>query len=108
MKGLREIMRYTFRYRGLSFLVILCNFLFVVFELLSLALFIPFLQVIFENGEQTEVLSSPVYDGTFTGIFSYFSEWYQYEMQVMSNDNPMGALLFVCISVAIKNDTNEK
>lgn len=94
-------MRYTFKYKGLSFLVILCNLLYVVFELLSLALFIPFLQVIFMKGEDQEKILEPVYDGSFMGFFKYISELYQFQMQEMSQNNPMGALLFVCITVAI-------
>ena len=94
-------MRYTFKYKGLSFLVILCNLLYVVFELLSLALFIPFLQVIFMKGEDQEKILEPVYDGSFMGFFKYISELYQFQMQEISQNNPMGALLFVCITVAI-------
>ena len=101
MKGLREIMGYTFKYRGLSFLVIVCNLLFVIFELLSLALFIPFLTTIFSESDTTEVLAEPHYSGGFLSFFEYCSDYYKYYMQEASADNPLGALLFVCITVAI-------
>ena len=53
------------------------------------------------KGEDQEKILEPVYDGSFMGFFKYISELYQFQMQEMSQNNPMGALLFVCITVAI-------
>lgn len=102
MKGILEIYKYTFQYRGTAILVIVCNILFVLFNLLSLALFVPFLQVIFNSGVSTsEKLVKPIYDGSFLGFFEYAGKWYNYEMYLMSHSDPKGALLFVCITVLI-------
>lgn len=64
-----------------------------------MALFIPFLKLLFEGAD--EVVKRPVYDGSFTGFFKYAGESYNYEMYSMTQADPKGALLFVCITVAI-------
>lgn len=101
MKGLREIIGYSFKYRGAAFLVIVCNILYVIFNLLSFALFVPFLQILFDKEKAIEAVTQPVYDGGFVNFFKYCSEYFSYVMQDMSQADPKGALLFVCISVAI-------
>ena len=91
----------TFKYKGTAALVIFYNLLFVVFNLISLVLFVPFLQIIFPSGEAKEEVIKPVFNGRFTGLFDYISNGYEYFMYTMAEDNPKEALLFVCISVAI-------
>ena len=98
MKDILQIYRYTFAYRGRAILVILCNLLFVLFNLLSLVLFIPFLQLIFNPKKQYDLIK-PVWDGSVGGIISYTKDKYQYFMQEMVNTDPKQALFFVCISV---------
>ena len=100
MKNFIQIYRYTFKYRWTAITVILCNLGFVIFNLVSMALFIPFLKLLFEGTEDI-VISPPVYDGSFTGFFRYAGESYNYEMYSMTEADPKGALLFVCITVAI-------
>lgn len=102
MKNILEIYRHTFKYKGLAILVIFYNLLFVVFNLISMVLFIPFLQLIFpESTGQTIVLVKPVYDGTFSGTISYVTDYYNYFTQSMVAENPKNALLFVCLSVMV-------
>ncbi len=101
MKGLREIISYSFKYRGTAFLVIVCNILYVIFNLLSFALFVPFLQILFNKEEVVEIATRPIYEGGFVNFFKYCSDYFSYVMQDMSQADPKGALLFVCISVAI-------
>ena len=100
MKDILEIYRYTFKYRLTAVTVILCNLGFVIFNLISLALFIPFLKVIFD-GADAEVVTKPVMDGSVLGFFKYWGEWYNYQMYIMAENDPKGALLFVCVTVAI-------
>lgn len=100
MKGILEIYRYTFVYKWIALAVILCNLLFVIFNLLSLALFVPFLQVIF-NGETNIELTRPVYEGGFLAFFDFVGKFYEFKMHSMSNADPKGALFFVCVSVMI-------
>lgn len=101
MKDIIEIYRHTFKYRSLALLVILSNILYVVFNLISLALFVPFLQVIFNEEQAIEVFSEPIYSGGFLDFFKYAGEYYQYFMQTSSQSDPKGALFFVCVTVAI-------
>jgi len=101
MKDILEIYRYTFKYRGLALLIIVSNIFYVIFNLVSLALFVPFLQVIFNSEKTTEVLVEPIYEGGFLNSFRYLGEYYQYYMQTSSQSDPKGALFFVCVTVAI-------
>lgn len=98
MKATRQIYKYTFSYRGLAVLTILSNLLFVVFNLVSILLFIPVLQLIFNPGKSA-ILEEPVYQGGFMEAFEYIPKWYNFVMQGMVNENPKGALLFVCLTV---------
>jgi len=100
MKSLLEIYRYTFSYRWQAIMTIVFNLLFVIFNLVSLVLFIPFLQMIFKTEEAKEVIKKPVYDGVLH-IVDYVSDWYQFQMQEMVNKDPKDALFFVCFTVFI-------
>lgn len=101
MKDFLEIYRYTFTYKTKAILVIVCNLLFVIFNLLSLILFIPFLQLIFKPAQKMVELVEPEWNGGFTHFFEYVVDYYNYFMQKMINDDPKEALLFVCISVFV-------
>lgn len=91
----------TFVYKATALLVILCNLLFVIFNLVSLALFIPFLKVIFDSEETKEVVLKPIYDGSFSGLFEYAGKYYNWWMYETSSADPKGALFIVCVSVVI-------
>lgn len=91
----------TFKYKGTAALVIIYNLLFVIFNLVSLVLFVPFLQIIFSAGKEQKIVAKPVLEEGLTGFFSYISDSYEYFMYTMAKDDPKNALLFVCVSVAI-------
>lgn len=97
MKSLLEIYRYTFSYRLQAILTIVFNLLFVIFNLVSLVLFIPFLQMIFKTADAKRV-AKPVFEG-WTKIVDYISDAYQYKMQQMVDHDPKSALFFVCLTV---------
>lgn len=102
MKGFWKIYHLSLSYKWTAFLVIFYNLLFVIFNLLSLVLFIPFLQLIFpEDPQKIEILKEPVLKGGLSDFFSYCTDLYQYKMQQMVLDNPKYALFVVCISVVI-------
>ncbi len=101
MKGILEIYRYTFFYRWTALMVIVFNLLYVIFNLLTFALFVPFLQIIFKTDDTIESIAEPVYNGGFVAFFEYCADYFQYAMQSMADNDPKGALVFVCISVAI-------
>jgi ATP-binding cassette, subfamily B, bacterial MsbA len=102
MKGILEIYRYTFTYKWKAILVIIYNLLFVIFNLISMVLFIPFLQLIFptDDAELSEPVKPVLKEGV-TGFISYISEYYTFFMETMVQQDPKGALFFVCVSVMI-------
>ncbi len=101
MKNFLELYRYTFRYKLLAILTIVFNLLYVIFNLISFALFIPFLQLIFNPEKEIVTPVLPKWDGGFASFFSYVTEYYNYFMETMVAADPKRALLFVCISVFI-------
>lgn len=101
LNALKQIYRYTFRYKGVALLVVLCNLLFVIFNLLSLVLFIPILQLIFRKPDEIAHVSSPIWDHSFGGLFIYIKDWYNFTMYELVSDSPKSALLFVCITVML-------
>ena len=101
LNALKQIYRYTFRYKGVALLVVLCNLLFVIFNLLSLVLFIPILQLIFRKPEEIARISSPIWDHSFGGLFIYIKDWYNFTMYELVSDSPKSALLFVCLTVML-------
>jgi len=99
MKSILEIFRYTFKYKGTAILVILSNIMYVVFNLISLALFVPFLQVLFK--EKKEELIQPVYSGEFIDYFNYAADSFNYKMGTLAQEDPKGALFLACISIGL-------
>ena len=101
MKSYLEIFKYTMKYRLHTFLVVLCNMLFVVFNLLSLVLFIPVLQLIFKKPESITLVDKPEFTWGIPETFLYFKDYYNFTMTSMVKNNPLHALLFVCLSVML-------
>lgn len=102
MKQLKALYKATFMYKWRAFATILFNLLYVIFNLVSLVLFVPFLQVIFPSDNTLEKVSKPVIDGS--GFFSYIDyvkDSYNYFMQSMAEQDPKNALFFVCVTVVI-------
>ena len=99
MKGILEIYRYTFKYKGLAFLVIVSNILYVIFNLISLALFVPFLQIIFTQPDK--VVAEPIQQEGFINFFKYQSESFDYYMHTLAQSDPKNALFFACFSIGL-------
>jgi subfamily B ATP-binding cassette protein MsbA len=70
-----------------------------VFNLLSLVLFVPVLQLIFKSGEELTAVAAPQFQGGVSGIVDYVRDAYNFEMYNLVKADPKGALLFVCVSV---------
>ena len=102
MRQLKSVFNATFQYKWRAFATIFFNLLYVVFNLISLVLFVPFLRVIFPSEEQTELISKPILeqDG-FIAYFDYVKDYYNYFMQQLAAEDPKNALFFVCVSVVI-------
>lgn len=102
MKDILEIHKYSFTYKMTAILVIVFNILFSIFNLVSLGLFVPFLNLIFlDHDKEIEIIAKPIYHGGVTEFFQYLTEYYNYFMQTMIAEDPKKALLFVCVSIVI-------
>ena len=101
MKSYREIFQYTIKYKFLTFMVVISNLLFVIFNLLSLVLFIPVLQLIFRDPKSIEITPEPHFEWGFSDLFIYLKDYYNFTMSSMVKSNPLDALFFVCVSVMI-------
>ncbi len=99
MNSWKDVYKYAFKYRKLALITILGNLLFTVFNLLSLVLFIPFLQLIFRVNDLKTVVEKPVYSGQLSDLVSFVADYYNYYMRLMVSTDPRQALLFVCVSV---------
>lgn len=99
MNSWKDVYHYAFKYKTLALITIVGNLLFTVFNLLSLVLFIPFLQLIFRVNDFKGKIIKPKFSGDFSDIGSYVAEYYNYYMHEMVSNDPRQALLFVCISV---------
>ncbi|WP_107040226.1 ABC transporter ATP-binding protein [Brumimicrobium mesophilum] len=101
MKQLSTIFKATFIYRWRAIATIVFNLFYVLFNLISLVLFVPFLQVIFPSGE-LETVKKPVFEGNgISAYINYGKDSYNYFMNSMAQDDPKSALMFVCLSVVI-------
>jgi subfamily B ATP-binding cassette protein MsbA len=102
VKQLKALYKATFLYKWRAFATILFNLLYVIFNLVSLVLFVPFLQVIFPGDEPLERVIEPVYEGGGVfGYIEYIKNSYNYFMQSMADQDPKNALFFVCVSVVV-------
>jgi subfamily B ATP-binding cassette protein MsbA len=104
MKGLKEVFRLAFSQKKSAYLTIISNLFYVIFNLISLVLFIPFLNLIFNpeisNGVAVKTLK-PSWE-TKEDIFIYFGDYYDFVMQSYIDTNGRtGALTFICVTVLI-------
>ncbi|MEO9534243.1 MAG: ABC transporter ATP-binding protein [Crocinitomicaceae bacterium] len=100
MKGFLQILKLAFLHRMTALMVIICNILFTIFNLLSLVLFVPFLELIFSDAPM-EVVSEPSWSKS-EGMFDYFSDYYDFFMyEYVVDHEKVGALAFICITVLI-------
>jgi len=94
MKSLLKIIKYIVPYKSFAFLSIGFNILQVIFNLLSILAFIPFLSLLF--GDVEPILVEPV----FSFDIDYLEDSFNYKMTPYIEANGKeGALYFVCIVV---------
>ena len=99
MNSIRQIFNYSFKYKKLAFLTIIGNLLFTFFNLLSLVLFIPFLQLIFSSEKLQTVIPKPTYSGDISLLPEFIIKSYNFQMHDMVIHDPKQALFSVCIMV---------
>jgi len=102
LKTFWHIAGYAFSYRRSAVLVIVFNLLFVIFNLLSLVLFVPFLKLIFNPEELAAYIDGgqPTFAGR-ENILEYCGDLYNYYIAtfIESQGGLISALAFVCTSV---------
>jgi len=103
VKGFRQIFKLAFSHKRAAYLTVIGNLFYVIFNLLSLILFIPFLNLIFKPKELEKIKAVPKPNWeTKENIVQYFGEFYDYSMgQFIGDNGGVEALEFVCISVII-------
>lgn len=101
MKGFIQIFKLSFSYRRTALSVIFYNILFVIFNLISLVLFVPFLQLIFKPEEREKIAHAVKPDWeTRESLYKFVGEYYDYQMgQFFLEYELEGALFFICITV---------
>lgn len=96
MKSLLKIVKYIVPYKGLAWLSVVSNILHVIFHLLSILAFIPFLQLLFGNKEKVTV------EPEFSFTSDYITDMFSYKMTpYIEQHGDSGALYFICIVVAV-------
>lgn len=96
MKSLFKIVRYIVPYKTLAFLSVFSNILHVIFHLLSILAFIPFLTILFDDAEP--VKQKPVFEFS----SDYVQDLFSYKMTPYIESNGVeGALYFICVTVAV-------
>lgn len=95
-------MRLAFLHRSTAVMVIICNLLFIIFNLISLVLFVPFLKLIFSDTD-ADLLDVPKPNwAKKEDLFEFFSDLYDYEMaQYILKEGKVGALAFICVTVLL-------
>ena len=97
MKSFAKILRYAIGYKKYAFINVFCNILSILFELLSIMLFIPFLDLLFNQADKA-VSVEPAFEFTKEFATNYFN----YTMhQFIAENDKVAALLFVCMLVGI-------
>ena len=92
MKSFKKILKYALNYKRFAFLNIIFNILAVIFELLSMLLFVPFLNILFN--QTTDVVTTKP---EFALTKEYFENYFNYTLsQYIEDENKAKVLLFVC------------
>ena len=95
MKNLQKILKYALNYKKYALLNIISNILSVIFELVAMLLFIPFLNLLFN--EKTVIVSSLP---QFSFSKDYFEAYFNFTMnQYIADNDKLAALYFVCVLV---------
>lgn len=96
MKNLRRILGFLRGYKGLAAINIIANIFTVIFSFFSIAMLVPFLQLLFKQVDMVTVAPTP----SFTA--SYFLDYMKYTMsQEMVRNGVSAALAKLCWWVAI-------
>ncbi|MGB0882689.1 MAG: ABC transporter transmembrane domain-containing protein, partial [Vicingaceae bacterium] len=97
MKSFAKILKYAIGYKKYAFINITCNILSIIFELLSVMLFVPLLDLLFN--QTSEVVTV---EPKFSYTKQFAADYFNYTMnQYIGDNDKVAALLFVCVLVGI-------
>lgn len=99
MDAYKGLFPFVFKYRSLAILTLVGNLLFTVFNMVSLVMFVPFLQLIFSSEKLSKKVVEPIYSGNILDLPSYFSDYYNYLMHALVEKDIEFALAVVCFLV---------
>lgn len=100
MITIKRLFFHIFRYKSDTIFTVVYNLLFVVFNLISLALFIPFLELIFKKDVPDVAPVAPNFEGGIFGILDFVTGYYQYFMKnYLFQYGKEQTLIFICVSV---------
>jgi subfamily B ATP-binding cassette protein MsbA len=96
MKGFLKLISYVAPYKGYAFLNVLFNLLSIVFELFSISLLMPFLNILFKP--DALVTAKPEFTGNFSAIYGTFN---YYISQIIILHGAESGLVFVSILMVV-------
>jgi subfamily B ATP-binding cassette protein MsbA len=97
MKSLKKILKYVLNYKVYAGLNIIFNIFQVIAELSAMLLFIPFLNLLFD--QETRIIAQKP---DFSISKQYFSDYFNFSLQQLIEDNnKVQALFYVCILVGV-------
>jgi ATP-binding cassette, subfamily B, bacterial MsbA len=104
MKSLLRILSYAKQYKIYAFLNVMCNMLSSIFSLFSIAMMIPFLDLIFlqKNADYEAFLAKgePVFEISTSYAIDYFN--YFLSSSILSSSNgKVDALIFLCVIIGV-------
>ena len=97
MKSFYKILKYAIGYKKYAFINVFCNISSIIFELFSIILFIPILDLLFN--QTTEVVTIAP---DFAYTKEYAADFFNYTLhQYIDEEDKLAALLFVCVIVGV-------
>jgi subfamily B ATP-binding cassette protein MsbA len=96
MKGFLKLVSYAAPYKGYAFLNVLFNLLSIVFEVFSISLLMPFLNILFKPNAL--VLVKPEFSMNFNALYGTLN---YYISQVIVTRGPESGLIFVSVLVVV-------
>ncbi len=96
MKGFLKLISYAAPYKAYAFLNVLFNLLSIVFELFSISLLMPFLNILFKPNALVTV--KPAFSMNFSSLYGTFN---YYISQIIIERGPESGLIFVSVLVVV-------
>lgn len=99
MKNLFKVLRFARKYRGAAFLNILFNLFSILFSFFSLAMIVPFLNLIFNQDMDTSKNSESADEPSMKDRF--LDPLYNYFQEIIDAEGQAGALVYLCIGIVL-------